>query len=135
MKKIALTVIFAGATLMAADGAALFAKCAGCHGQKAEKKALGKSNVIAGKKADVILKDLQGYKAGTLNRHGMGGVMKGQTAALSDDDMKALADYISKLGGAKKAEAAKPAEATKATKPAEDNGTKPAKSDDSKPAK
>jgi len=32
MKKIALTMIFAGATLMAADGAALYAKCAGCHG-------------------------------------------------------------------------------------------------------
>ncbi|WP_292658517.1 c-type cytochrome [Nitratifractor sp.] len=98
MKKIALTMIFAGATLMAADGAALFAKCAGCHGQDGKTKALGKSNPIAGMAADEIVKDLQGYKAGTLNKHGMGGVMKGQAAALSDDDMKALADYISKLG-------------------------------------
>ena len=98
MKKIALTMIFAGATLMAADGAALFAKCAGCHGQDGKTKALGKSNPIAGMSADEIVKDLQGYKAGTLNKHGMGGVMKGQAAALSDDDMKALADYISKLG-------------------------------------
>jgi len=98
MKKIALTMIFAGATLMAADGAALFAKCAGCHGQDGKTKALGKSNPIAGMPADQIVKDLQGYKAGTLNQHGMGGVMKGQAAALSDDDMKALADYISKLG-------------------------------------
>jgi len=98
MKKIALTMIFAGATLMAADGAALFAKCAGCHGQDGKTKALGKSNPIAGLAADEIVKDLQGYKAGTLNKHGMGGVMKGQAAALSDDDMKALADYISKLG-------------------------------------
>jgi len=98
MKKIALTMIFAGATLMAADGAALFAKCAGCHGQDGKTKALGKSAPIAGMPADQIVKDLQGYKAGTLNQHGMGGVMKGQAAALSDDDMKALADYISKLG-------------------------------------
>ncbi len=98
MKKIALTMIFAGATLMAADGAALFAKCAGCHGQDGKTKALGKSDVIAGKPADEIVKDLEGYKAGTLNKHGMGGVMKGQAAALSEDDMKALADYISKLG-------------------------------------
>jgi len=98
MKKIALTMIFAGATLMAADGAALYAKCAGCHGQDGKTKALGKSNPIAGMAADEIVKDLQGYKAGTLNKHGMGGVMKGQAAALSDDDMKALADYISKLG-------------------------------------
>ncbi len=98
MKKIALTMIFAGATLMAADGAALFAKCAGCHGQDGKTKALGKSAPIAGMSADEIVKDLEGYKAGTLNKHGMGGVMKGQAAALSADDMKALADYISKLG-------------------------------------
>ncbi len=98
MKKIALTMIFAGATLMAADGAALYAKCAGCHGQDGKTKALGKSNPIAGVAAEEIVKDLQGYKAGTLNKHGMGGVMKGQAGALSDDDMKALADYISKLG-------------------------------------
>jgi cytochrome c len=98
MKKIALSMIVAGAALMAADGAALFAKCAGCHGQDGKTKALGKSDAIAGKPADEILKDLQGYKAGTLNKHTMGGVMHGQAAGLSDDDMKALADYISKLG-------------------------------------
>ncbi len=98
MKKIALTMIFAGATLMAADGAALFAKCAGCHGQDGKTKALGKSAQIAGMPAADIVKKLQGYKAGTLNQYGMGGVMHGQAASLSDDDMKALADYISKLG-------------------------------------
>lgn len=97
MKKIALTMIFAGATLMAADGAALFAKCAGCHGQKGEKAALGKSAHIGGMDAATLVKDMEGYKAGTLNKHGMGGVMKGQVASLSADDMKALADYISKL--------------------------------------
>ena len=89
--------IFAGAALMAADGQALFAKCAGCHGQKGEKPALGKSAVIGGMDAATVLKDLEGYKAGTLNKHGMGGLMKGQVASLSADDMKALADYISKL--------------------------------------
>jgi cytochrome c553 len=98
MKKIALTMIFAGATLMAADGAALYAKCAGCHGADGKTKALGKSAPIAGLPADTIVKDLEGYKAGTLNKHGMGGVMKGQVAALSEADMKALAEYISKLG-------------------------------------
>jgi len=48
--------------------------------------------------AATLVNDMEGYKAGTLNKHGMGGVMKGQVAALSADDMKALADYISKLG-------------------------------------
>jgi len=98
MKKIALTLIFAGATLMAADGAALYKKCAGCHGADGKTKALGKSAPIAGKAVDALIKDMEGYKAGTLNKNGMGGVMKGQVAALSADDMKALAEYINKLG-------------------------------------
>ena len=98
MKKIAIAMLLAGSTLvMAADGAALFAKCAGCHGQNGEKPALGKSAVIKGLPADVIEKDLKGYKAGTLDKHGMGALMKGQVAALSDEDIKALAEYISSL--------------------------------------
>jgi len=95
MKKITLALMLAGAASLAmADGAALFKKCAGCHGAKAEKHALGKSAVIAGLDAATIEKDLKGYKAGTLNKHGMGTLMKGQVAALSDADIKALAEYI-----------------------------------------
>ncbi len=98
MKKIALAMLFAGTTsLLMADGAALFAKCAGCHGKDGKTKALGKSDVIAGLPADQIVKDLEGYKAGTTNKHGMGGVMKGQVASYSADDIKAVAEYISKL--------------------------------------
>jgi len=99
MKKIALTMIFAGVALMAADGAGLYSKkCTSCHGADGKMKALGKSNPIAGMTADAVIKDLEGYKAGTLNKHGMGGVMKGQAAPLSAEDMKALADHISGLG-------------------------------------
>jgi len=95
MKKITLALMLAGAaSLVMADGAALYKKCAGCHGAKAEKKALGKSAVIAGLDAATIEKDLKGYKAGTLNKHGMGMLMKGQVASLSDADIKALAEYI-----------------------------------------
>ena len=99
MKKIAiLGLIAAGAmSLMAADGAALFKKCAGCHGAKAQKKALGKSEVIAGWDKAKIVEALKGYKAGTRNVHGMGAVMKGQAATLSDADIEAVADYISKF--------------------------------------
>ena len=98
MKKIAIAMLLAGSTLvMAADGAALFAKCAGCHGQNGEKPALGKSAVIKGQDAAKTIEQLNGYKAGTLNQHGMGALMKGQVAALSDEDIKALAEYISSL--------------------------------------
>jgi cytochrome c553 len=80
-----------------AKGATLFAKCAGCHGADGKMKALGKSPVIAGEDAASIAEKLKGYKAGTRNAYGMGGVMQGQVAGLSDEDIQALAEYISKL--------------------------------------
>ncbi len=88
--------LFAGSTLLMAD-ATVFAKCAGCHGQNGEKPALGKSAIIAGQDAAKTLEQLKGYKAGTLNQHGMGGVMKGQVASMDDAQLKAVADYIATL--------------------------------------
>ncbi|MRJ01837.1 MAG: c-type cytochrome [Epsilonproteobacteria bacterium] len=98
MKKWAvLTLAVATATtLMAADGAALYKKCAGCHGAHGEKKALGKSAIIKDMTKDEVYKALQDYKAGKRNTHGMGALMKGQVANMSDADMKAIADYIGK---------------------------------------
>jgi cytochrome c len=83
--------------LNAADGKALYLKCAACHGQKGEKKALGKSQIIAGQKEAKTLEALKGYKAGKRNAAGMGTLMKGQVVALSDTDLKALAKYIATL--------------------------------------
>ncbi|MRI83938.1 MAG: cytochrome C [Nitratiruptor sp.] len=99
MKKLALLTLSAlvASTLMAADGAALYKKCAGCHGAKGEKKALGKSAPIAGWDKAKLVEALKGYKAGTRNVYGMGMLMKGQVASLSDADIEALAEYISKL--------------------------------------
>ena len=59
--------------------------------------ALGKSEVIAGQSADDLTKKLTEYKAGTRNVAGMGTLMKGQVASMSDEDIKALATYISNL--------------------------------------
>jgi cytochrome c len=94
MKKIILATVLAGLTSLAAsDGASLFKKCVGCHGSHAEKSALGKSQIIAGWEASKIENALHGYKD-----ESYGGVMKplmkGQVAALSDSDIKALAEYI-----------------------------------------
>ena len=97
MKKIAIAMLFAGSTLLMADGAASYAKCAGCHGQNGEKAALGKSAIITGQDAAKTVEQLQGYKAGTLNAHGMGGVMKGQVASLDDAGMKEVADYMAAM--------------------------------------
>ena len=79
-----------------ADPAKLYAKCAGCHGQKAEKSALGKSQVIAGWEPSKIKDALHGYKNGTYGG-AMKGLMKGQVAPLSDADIDAFANYISKF--------------------------------------
>jgi len=82
----------------AVDGAKLFAsKCASCHGVHGERKALGKSAVIAGMPKEEVLQKLKGYKEGTLNLYGMGPLMKGQVASLSDAELEALAEYISSL--------------------------------------
>jgi cytochrome c553 len=97
MKKFAISMLFASATLLMADGTAAYAKCAGCHGAKGEKKALNKSAVITGQDAAKTVEQLNGYKAGTLNQYGMGGVMKGQVASLDDAGIKVLADYIAGL--------------------------------------
>ena len=97
MKKLAITMLLAGSTLLMADGAAAYAKCAGCHGANGEKAALGKSAIIAGEDAATTIEKLNGYKAGTLNAHGMGALMKGQVASMDDAAIKAVADYIAAM--------------------------------------
>ena len=97
MKKTALTLMTLGALSLAmANGAALYKKCAGCHGQKAEKKALGRSAIIQGWDSVKIANSLTGYKDGTYGGP-MKGVMKGQVAGLDDAKIKALSDYIAGL--------------------------------------
>ena len=96
MKKIVLTAIFAAATA-ASLSAASIAACAACHGAKGEKPALGKSEIIAGWDEAKVVASLNGYKAGTLNVHGMGAVMKGQVAKLSDADIADLAKQIAAM--------------------------------------
>jgi cytochrome c553 len=78
------------------DGAKLFVACSSCHGAKAEKKALGKSQIIKDWDETKIVTALKGYKDGTYGG-AMKAVMKGQATKLSDADIKALAEYISKL--------------------------------------
>ena len=98
MKKLAIVALVAAGTLslMAADGKALAAKCAGCHGADFSKKALGMSKVVKGWPADKIVKALKGYKAGTFGGP-MKGVMKGQVANYSDADIEAVAKYIASI--------------------------------------
>jgi len=80
-----------------AAGAELYKKCAGCHGVDGKTNALGKSAVIAGEAKDDLVTKINEYKAGTRNTAGMGSLMKGQVASLSDEEIQALANYISSM--------------------------------------
>jgi len=97
MKKVAIGMLFAACTMLMADGAALYKKCAGCHGADGKTKALGKSAPIAGLDAAVLAKDLEAYKAGTLNKNGMGGLMKAQVASYTPEQIKEVAAYIAAM--------------------------------------
>jgi len=88
-----LTIVGSLTSLAAAGDAALFKKCAGCHGMNAEKKALGKSQVIQGWKASKIEVALKGYKDGSYGGP-MKALMKGQVATLNEAQIKSLAKYI-----------------------------------------
>ncbi len=68
--------------------------CKSCHGLKFEKKALGKSNIVSKMSHIEIKKALIGYKNGTRNKHGMGGIMKSQVAKYSDVELSNIADQI-----------------------------------------
>ncbi len=74
---------------------AAYAKCKGCHGEDGKTQALGKSAVIAGQDKAALVASINEYKAGTRNVAGMGMLMKGQVAAMSDADIEAVAEYLS----------------------------------------
>jgi cytochrome c len=79
------------------DGSALYSqKCASCHGAKAEKVALNKSQVIAEFSESQVKEALKGYQAGTYGKE-MKALMQGQAKALDDAQIDALAKYIANL--------------------------------------
>ncbi len=84
--------LFAGTALYAADGAALYKACAGCHGADGSKKT-AESAPLKGQSAEEILKKLNGYADGSY-----GGKQKAMMTNIakkhSADDLKTLADYI-----------------------------------------
>ena len=81
------------AILGAADGAALYKKCAACHGANGEKAALGKSKIIKDMSKDELVAAMNGYKDGTYGG-AMKALMKGQIASFSADDINAVSEHI-----------------------------------------
>ena len=78
------------------DGAKIFTKCSSCHGKNAEKKALNKSQIIQGWNKKQLTTAINGYKDGSYGSS-MKGVMKPQVMKLTNEEVAAVAAYISKL--------------------------------------
>ncbi|MCT7601317.1 c-type cytochrome [Aliarcobacter butzleri] len=83
-------------TVVTPDGETLYKVCASCHGQKAEKEALGKSQVIAGWDKERIIIAMNGYKDGTYGGI-MKNIMKPQVETKTDEEIEILATYISNI--------------------------------------
>ena len=93
MKKWFVLIALSATALMAADGEAVYkSKCASCHGPKASKSALNKSQIIAGWDAQKIIQSIADYKEGKGGP--LKGTMKPIATGLSDDDVKAVAESI-----------------------------------------
>ena len=93
MKKILFTSLLLASSLFAADGAEIYkSKCFSCHGEKAAKAALNKSQIIAGWESAKTIASINGYK------NGEGGAMKNImtpiATGLSDADLAAVAQTI-----------------------------------------
>ena len=85
-------------TANAADGAALYTAkgCVACHGPDAKTPILPQYPKIAGQNKEYALQQLKDIKSGARN-NGMSAAMAATMAAVSDEEMDALATYISGL--------------------------------------
>jgi cytochrome c553 len=98
MRSLVLVVLMAFASYgVAADGKQLFQKCIACHGVDAQKSALGKSKIIANMSLEENIAALKGYQDGTYGGT-MKALMKGQVSKYTDEEIEALAKYITTLG-------------------------------------
>ncbi len=94
MKKVVLAVL-AITTFALADAPAKYATCKACHGTKGEVNTMSKEMIPANLTKAEVEKALHGYKDGTYGG-ATKGLMKAQVAKLTDDEIKALAEYIGK---------------------------------------
>jgi cytochrome c len=90
--------LFAGNALAAPDGKALYGDktCNACHGPNGNKALMPDYPKIAGQNAKYIEKQMTDIKSGA-RANGNSAAMKGVMHLVSDEEIKVLADYISKL--------------------------------------
>ncbi|NNF95806.1 MAG: cytochrome c [Halobacteria archaeon] len=85
-------------TAMAADGATLYKTktCTACHGKDGKTPIMPSYPKIAGQNAAYALQQMKDIKSGARS-NGQSAAMKGVMHLVSDEEMKALADYVATL--------------------------------------
>ncbi len=93
-----LTAMVVATPVFAADGAALYKDktCNACHGPKGDKPLMPNYPKIAGQNAAYLEQQMKDIKSGA-RANGQSAAMKGVMHLVDDAEMKALADYLSKL--------------------------------------
>lgn len=99
--RIALTIILLLATsvaALAADGKKLYAEsaCATCHGATGNEPILPTYPKVAGQNREYLIRQLNDIKSGARD-NGASITMQGLMTNLSEDDITAIADYLSGL--------------------------------------
>jgi len=84
--------------VQAADGKKLYAEktCSACHGATGNKTLMPDYPKIAGQNVKYIEKQMLDIKNGT-RANGNSAAMKGVMVIVSDEEIKAIAEYVSKL--------------------------------------
>lgn len=96
LRKSVLLFLLLTSSLLAVDGAVIYSKCAKCHGENGQHAAFGKSARIAGWKVKQTVAVLNIFK--NMSKYDkFARVMNRQVSKLSDEEILAVAQYISKL--------------------------------------
>ncbi|MEW5008927.1 MAG: cytochrome c [Cycloclasticus sp.] len=103
MKKVLLNLVLGASlgfasTIMAADGKALYTQklCQTCHGSEGSNPIAPMYPKLNGQNSTYLLNQIKDIKSGKRN-NGLSMIMKPMVAALSEADMEAIADYLSKV--------------------------------------
>jgi len=82
-------------TALAADGAELFKSktCWSCHGKDANTPIMPMYPKLAGQSAEYAYNQMKDIKSGTRN-NGQTAAMKGVMGLVSDDEMRAIAEWL-----------------------------------------
>ena len=93
-----LVITFSGGAFAADDGAAVYTAkgCAACHGADAKTPIMPAYPKIAGQAKEYTSQQMKDIKSGARN-NGQTAAMKGIMAAVTEDDIKVLSEYLEGL--------------------------------------